>query len=151
MLLPNRNSEEFPAEMINKWFAVVPTHQYCYHHLNGVFLLRYAEKYDPQELHQRASEICLNLGETGLAIYHSLEALDYEQAASLIVSSADNLLQLGRLDSLQTYLDELPDTIYSQYPELFIYQGEVWRLKSMFNQALKVFEQEQMFLDRKDC
>lgn len=153
-LLDIRNSEEILAEMINKGFFVfvLTQGQYRYHHLVREFLLKICqEKYDPQELHQRASEICLNLGETGLAIYHSLEALDYEQAASLIVSSADNLLQLGRLDSLQTYLDELPDTIYSQYPELFIYQGEVWRLKSMFNQALKVFEQaRQMFLDRKE-
>ncbi|MDI9483954.1 MAG: BTAD domain-containing putative transcriptional regulator [Bacillota bacterium] len=153
-LLGVENSGDILAEMINKGFFifVLTPGQYRYHHLVREFLLKICkEKYDPETLHRRASEICLDLGEMGLAIYHSLEARDYEQAASLIVSSADHLLQLGRLDSLQTYLDELPEAIYSQYPELFIYQGEVWRLKSMFNQALKVFEQaRQVFLDREE-
>ena len=84
-LLGVENSGDILAEMINKGFFifVLTPGQYRYHHLVREFLLKICkEKYDPETLHRRASEICLDLGEMGLAIYHSLEARDYEQAAS---------------------------------------------------------------------
>ncbi len=149
-LLEIEDSEKILEEMTDKGFFVfvLAPGQYRYHHLVREFLQRVGKgKYDHQELHQRAATICLGLNEKSLAIYHSLEARDFEQAAILITSSADELLQLGRLDSLQTYLDELPEPIYSRYPALFVYQGEVWRLRSKFSGALKVFEQaRQIFL-----
>lgn len=149
-LLGIEESEKILEEMTDKGFFVfvLAPGQYRYHHLVREFLQNVGkDKYDHRELHQRAATICLELNEKSLAIYHSLEALDFEQAAILITSSADELLQLGRLDSLQTYLDGLPESIYSQYPELFVYQGEVWRLRSKFSGALKVFEQaRQIFL-----
>lgn len=153
-LLEIEDSKAILEEMTDRGFFVfvLAPGQYRYHHLVREFLQKVGqEEYDYEELHLRAAAICLNLGETGLAIYHNLEAKAYEQAATLIISSADAMLQLGRFDSLQTHLDKLPDAIYYRYPELFVYQGEVLRLKSRFNEALKVFKQaRQLFLDRQD-
>lgn len=146
------DSEEILKEMTDKGFFVfvLAPGQYRYHHLVREFLQKIGrEKYDYNELHQCASDICRNLGEIGLAIYHSLAARDFEQAAILITSSAHEMLQLGRLDSLQIYLNELPEPIYTRYPDLLVYQGEVLRLKSRFNEALKVLEQaRRIFLER---
>lgn len=153
-LLQIEDSKVILEEITDKGFFVfvLAPEQYRYHHLVREFLQKIGrEKYDYGSLHRRASEICIRLGETGLAIYHSLEAADFEQAATLILASAKTMLQLGRLDALQTYLNELPPETYSHYPQLFVYQGEMLRLKSRFNQALRVFEQARgIFLEREE-
>lgn len=153
-LLGRNDSQKILEELVEKGlfvYAFAPG-QYRYHHLVHEFLRKMGkEQYDYQELHRRSAEICIKTGELGFAIYHSLGARDYEQAAPLIISSADKMLKLGRLDSLQMSLDELPEAMYSRYPQLFVLRGEVFRLRSIFGMALKAYKQaEQLFLEREE-
>lgn len=151
-LLGITNSREILEEMSQKGFFVfvLAPDLYRYHHLVREFLLKVgAADYDYDLLHQRAAQICLEMRETSLAIYHLLAARDYEQAATVIISSAEEMLRLARRDSLQSYLTELPEEVFQRYPQLYLYQGELLRLASNFKAALQVFQKaRQIFLER---
>lgn len=153
-LLEIDESQQILEVMIEKGFFVLSLAPdlFRYHHLVREFLLKVGQaEHDYKKLHNRAAEICLNLGEKGLAIFHRLAARDYDEAAKLIISSADEMLNLGRIDSLQAHLSELPEDIFDCYPQLYLYQGEVLRLKSMFNDALSVLQKaRQIFLEQND-
>lgn len=153
-LLGITDSQKILQEMTEKGFFVLPLAQdlFRYHHLVREFLLKVGgDEHDYDLLHIKAAEICLDLNERGLAIYHLLAAEDYEEAAKLIIASADEMLRLGRLDALQNHLHELPAHIFARNPQLYLYQGEVLRLRSMFNDALNVFQKARtIFLEREE-
>ena len=79
------------------------------------------KKYDYKKLHKKAANICEKNGKKGFAIYHSLGAENYKKSAKLILSSAEKLLELGRLDTLQDAMDELPDSIFFYFFFLYFY------------------------------
>lgn len=153
-LLGIENSQEILDDLVERGLFVYPVsaEQYRHHHLVHEFLQKLGrERYDYKGLHRRAAEIYLQRKETGLAIYHSLEAQDHEQATGLILSSANKMLELGRLDSLQASLDELPETMFARYPLLHIFQGDVLRLRGLFNNALEVYGRaRKLFLERQE-
>ncbi len=124
--------------------------QFRYHSLFQEFLQQEAKKeYELQDLHQKAAEITEAKGLIGHAIFHSLNANKYDKAAELILESADKLLEKGRIETLQQSLDALPDKYLSQHPELYLYQGDIYRLKSDFNGALNSYhEAEKLFKDK---
>lgn len=126
--------------------------QYRYHHLFHEFLLEQGKKeYNYRDFHKKAAKICQEKGKKGFAIYHSLGAEDYENAAELILSSAEKLFELGRLDTLQKGLDKLPDGTFAKYPLLNVYQGDIYRLRSHFNQALHAYKNaEDYFIEKAD-
>ncbi|MFW5891668.1 MAG: hypothetical protein ACOCUI_05565 [bacterium] len=137
------NSQEIINKLLKKRLFIysLGNGQYRYHHLFHEFLKKQAkEKYFPQKLHKKAANICEKEGEKGFAIYHSLGAKDYEKSAKLILSSADKLLELGRLDTLQDALDELPKNTFNKHPLLYVYQGDIFRLRSRFNEALDAYK-----------
>ena len=126
--------------------------QYRYHSLFQDFLQEEAKKnFELQDLHQKAAEITETKGLIGHAIFHSLNANKYDKAAELILESADKLLEKGRIESLQQSLDALPDKYLNQNPELYLYQGDIYRLKSDFNGALNSYhEAEKLFKEAGD-
>ncbi|MGM0419929.1 MAG: BTAD domain-containing putative transcriptional regulator [Bacillota bacterium] len=116
--------------------------QYRYHSLFQEFLQQQAaEHYDMNELHKKAAEITEEKGLTGYAIYHSLAAEEYEQTVSLIIESAEKLLQHGRIETFQLSLDQLPQQYFLKFPILYLFQGDIYRLKSDFNGALNSFHE----------
>jgi len=149
-LLDINNSKEIIEKIVDKKLFIyyLGNNQYRYHNLFHEFLREQGKKkYDYKKLHKKAAEICENTGEKGFAIYHSLGAEDYNKSAKLILSSAEKLLELGRLDTLQDALNELPNSIFSKYPLLYVYQGDIYRLRSHFDQALKVYKNAREYFD----
>ena len=126
--------------------------QYRYHSLFQDFLQEEAKKeYDLKDLHEKAAEITETKGLIGHAIFHSLNAKKYDKSAELILESADKLLEKGRIETLQQSLDALPDKYLNQNPELYLYQGDIYRLKSDFNGALNSYhEAEKLFNEKGD-
>ena len=126
--------------------------QYRYHSLFQDFLQEEAKKeYDLKDLHKKAAEITEKKGLIGHAIFHSLSARKYDKSSELILESADKLLEKGRIETLQQSLDALPDKYLNQNPELYLYQGDIYRLKSDFNGALNSYhEAEKLFKEKGD-
>ncbi|MGM0437269.1 MAG: BTAD domain-containing putative transcriptional regulator [Bacillota bacterium] len=152
-LLDINNSKEIIEEIVDKRLFIyyLGNDQYRYHNLFHEFLKEQGKKkFNYKKLHKKAAEICEKTGEKGFAIYHSLGAEDYYKSAKLILSSAEKLLELGRLDTLQNALNQLPESIFSEYPLLYVYQGDTYRLRSHFDQALANYKKAQDFFYNKD-
>ncbi len=153
MLLGIENSQEVINNLVRKGLFVYKygDEQYRYHHLFHEFLRKLArERYDYLELHSKAAGICLDLGERGFAIYHSLGANNCQQAAELIISSVDRLFELGRIETIQNALNQLSDDIYTRYPLLYNYQGDIFRLKSQYNDALISYKKASDYFREKE-
>ena len=152
-LLDIDNSQEIIEKIVDKKLFIyyLENNQYRYHNLFHEFLKEQGKKkYNYKKLHKKAAEICEKSGEKGFAIYHSLGAQDYQKATKLILSSAEKLLELGRLDTLQSALNQLPTDIFTEYPLLYVYQGDIYRLRSHFDQALNVYKNAKKYFQNKD-
>ena len=153
-LLGRQDSQEILSGLHQKGlfvFMLAPD-LYRYHHLVREFLHKQGRsRYDYQQLHRRAAEICTAMQETDLAIFHLLKAEDFQGAAAVLISCGEEMLRLARFDSLHAYLKELPEAVFASYPQLYLYLGEVLRLKSMFKEALQVLHRaREIFLQRQD-
>lgn len=142
-VLDINNSKEILENIYNKGLFIYSQgdRQYRYHHLFHEFLKEQGQRvYNYKKLHQKAADICEDIGENGFAIYHSLEADNEEKAATLISSSASKLLEKGRIETLQAGLDRLSINMFEKYPSLYLYQGDIYRLRSYFNKALEAYK-----------
>ncbi len=116
--------------------------QFRYHQLFQDFLLKKsAEDYDLTELHLKAAQAAEKVNFTGYAIYHYLEAEEYDRSAELLIKAADKLIKLGRIDTLRDSLKDLPQLYFADYPELYLYLGDIYRLQSDFNGALNSYQE----------
>jgi DNA-binding SARP family transcriptional activator len=126
---------------------------YRYHHLFHDFL-RAQLNLNPDEahtLHRRAAEFFQSRHQTEEAIYHWLSAHDFAPAAEAIEAEGETTLRAGRLDTLATWIDALPPAIVAEHPLLQAYLGDVYRLRSRFDEALNWYvEAERTWRARND-
>lgn len=94
-----------------------------------------------RQLHQRLADYYQQQGEMESAIYHSLQARNFESAAVQLEEIAEQLISSGRLDTLANHLDVLPPEVLSEHPMLVFYLGELARLRSRFPEALGWYQQ----------
>jgi len=126
---------------------------YRYHHLFHDFLRDHAHRENAAAVrarHQRAAEFytrpeteskgraAQNFDE---AIYHWLRANEFERAAQMIEEIGEMILRSGRLDTLATWLDEIPPETVAARPLLLFYLGDLARLRSRFDEALAWYAQ----------
>lgn len=148
-LLNINNSRQILDNLVTKGLFIYEFEEgrYRYHHLFHKFLKNKLKKeFNYKLLHQKASEIFIDLNNQNEAIYHSLQINNYQQIANIIISSNGKLLNIGSRKILSKALDKLPEEIYLKYPSLFIYQGDIYRLTSQFNKSLKSYKKaEKLF------
>ncbi len=128
--------------------------QFRYHKLFRDYLLEKARsKFSLPKLHEQAAEIYRENRKTGKAIRHYLQGEVYEQAAELIAGYAEDMLELGQIEALQSYLDELPQDIRQKHPELQLFMGDIYRAKNDFNGAMTLYKdlEEKLFDPEKNC
>ncbi len=112
-----------------------------YHHIFHQFLRQQASGENHRRWHKRAAAYYLGNNGMGTAVYHLLQAKDYEKVAELLTIYGAQLLASGRLDTLATSLAALnPDTL-RQHPILLTYLGDLARLRSRFQEALGWYQQ----------
>ncbi len=112
-----------------------------YHHIFHRFLRQMTAAAQMQEWHQKAASFYTDQIDYVSAIYHFLRAEDYAGSAQLLDSFGQELLAMGRLKTLASYLDELPPETLHQYPTLLSYMGDLARLHSRFQEALAWYQQ----------
>ncbi|MCX7839305.1 MAG: transcriptional regulator, partial [Anaerolineae bacterium] len=112
---------------------------YRYHHLFHDFLREYAARLDADAVrarHRRAAEFYREAGNASEAIFHFLRAHAFDDAVAQIASVGEEMLRVGRLDTLASWLDALPPEAVAAQPVLMFFYGDLARLQSRFDDAL---------------
>ena len=85
------------------------------------------------------------------AIFHSLAAGDYQQINQILTSIGKALIQDGRQESVNYWINEIPVNIRVNYPYLIYLSGEVNRLFGNFEEALENYHNaERLFRKQKN-
>ncbi|NNJ11718.1 tetratricopeptide repeat protein [Chloroflexales bacterium ZM16-3] len=115
-----------------------------YHHLFHDFLRQQAAS-DPamEDRRRRAAHFYADRGDEEEAIYHWLAARDYDEAAAAVARAGETALRAGRLDTLAGWIDALPSEVFSARPRLIGYMGDLYRLRSRFDEALSWYAQSE--------
>ncbi|MCJ7694634.1 MAG: hypothetical protein MUO40_04330 [Anaerolineaceae bacterium] len=112
---------------------------YRYHHMFREFLLNHLKK-DSQhvlELHRKiASYFCAHQFWEH-AIHHLLQASDYHKLNQILEEIGEGLIQDGRYESIDYWLQEIPLSVRSTYPFINFLLGEINRFMSRFEPALE--------------
>jgi LuxR family maltose regulon positive regulatory protein len=94
---------------------------YRYHHLFADLLrhrFRVEGRQDAAELHQRASRWYAGNGRAEDAVRHALAAAEWEDAASLIVQVAGDVLKRGEVVTLLGWFHSLPESVVQSSPRI---------------------------------
>ena len=113
-----------------------------YHHVFHDFL-REQLAADPQNeraRYRRAAAHFREQGDPEEAIYHWLAARDFAEAARDMEQAAELALQSGRLDTVAGWIDALPAETMADHPLLQRHLGDVYRLRSRFDEALAWYQ-----------
>ncbi len=112
-----------------------------YHHLFRDLLRCQITPEAAREIHRRAAQCLAERGTPETAVAHYLAAADYKNAAQILASNGRQLVTGGRLDILARHIGSLPPDILLKYPLLFIHLGDIARLRSRFDEALRWYQQ----------
>ncbi|MBX0329406.1 tetratricopeptide repeat protein, partial [Oscillochloris sp. ZM17-4] len=130
----------------------IGSEQLRYHHLFHDFLRQQAADAPALEgRRRRAARFYAARGDDEEAIYHWLAARDYDEAAAAVARAGEAALRAGRLDTLAGWIDAMPPEVLSAHPRLIGYLGDLYRLRSRFDEALSWYAQaEAAWRDRRD-
>ena len=91
--------------------------------------------------HRRAAAYFAAAGAAEEAIYHWLAAGDLPAAADAIEGAGEAALRAGWLDTVARWIDALPPAVLADHPLLQAFLGDVYRLRSRFDDALAWYAQ----------
>ncbi|HUE99005.1 MAG TPA: BTAD domain-containing putative transcriptional regulator [Anaerolineales bacterium] len=112
-----------------------------YHHIFHNFLRQQSTFEQRQKWNRIAADYFSAHNDPESVIYHLLEAQAWDAVADLLDQYSGNLVNVGRLDTLATYIDSLPPEILHRHPMLIFMLGELARLHSRFDEALGWYKQ----------
>ncbi len=122
-----------------------------YHHLFRDFLQRVLNRENPQlmdDILYRLAEVHTEQGEWEKAYHAYLELEDFEALSALVEKAGTHLQQHGRLLTLQNWLDNIPEYMRKNRPELLSLEGittcsmgNVPKGLSLLNRAEEAFRQ----------
>mgnify|MGYP001465316065 CR=1 FL=1 len=113
---------------------------YRYHHVFHEFL---RQQLGPTATdgHRLAAAYFAARGEGEEAVYHWLAAGAHEEAARAIEAAGEAALLAGHLDTLAGWIDALPPDAVARRPRLHTLLGDLYRLRSRFDEALSWYAQ----------
>lgn len=114
-----------------------------YHHIFHNFLRQQSTVEQRQKWNRIAADYFSARNDPESMVYHLLEAQAWDAVADMLDQYSGNLLSVGRLDTLATYIDSLPPEILHQHPMLIFTLGELARLHSRFEEALGWYQQSE--------
>ncbi|HRQ40681.1 MAG TPA: BTAD domain-containing putative transcriptional regulator [Chloroflexota bacterium] len=115
--------------------------QVRYHRLFRELLTQQLAPGEAQVAHRRAAGYAQKHGEEETAVYHWFQASAFEEAALLLSALGQEMLRVGRLDTLAGWIGALPADTLANHPALLTYLGDIARLHSRFEAALGWYQQ----------
>ncbi len=74
------------------------------------------------------------------ALHHYMQIEDTEATAAILSFYGSRMLEMGRLDSLQELLGNIPVHIKNAYPLLLINEGDIRRYRCEYEEAVSLYE-----------
>lgn len=112
---------------------------YRYHFLFREFLLNRLERDNP-ELYKsqqlKAGNFYAEQNEFEAALSYYLTAQDYESSTAMIIQFAEDVVERGRVDAIQQYLSEIPESVIQKNPKLLLICGNVYLRKGQIGTAM---------------
>jgi DNA-binding SARP family transcriptional activator len=84
------------------------------------------------------------------AIYHLLSAEDYQQVNQILENIGKSFIQEGRQESVNYWINEIPEIYRNNYPYLIYLLGEVNRYLGNFDHALEYYHQAERLYRTRD-
>ncbi len=121
-----------------------------YHPLFHNFLEHRLAPATAQELHRRAAACYRQRGDDEGTVYHLLQAGAFEEAATILDRFGRDMVWAGRLDTLTQWMALISDAVMAEHPSLLIYRGDIARLHSRFDAALKWYQRAETLSRRRN-
>ena len=112
-----------------------------YHHLFRDLLRNQLSQKTLCVLHQQAADCYFAQDAIETAVAHYIAAQNYVAAAEILAQHGRRFVAGGQLDMLAGHIGSFPPDILLQYPALFVHLGDVARLHSRFDAALRWYQQ----------
>lgn len=91
-------------------------------------------------LHQRAANLLSGGKNYSQAIYHALEANVHDSAASLIIESAEQMLNEGHAEMLARWIDGFPASTTNRHPRLLLIRANIYLRQANHTRALPLLD-----------
>ena len=116
---------------------------YRYHQMFRTFLLSQLQKKPAEvtDLHLKIASYFRAHEYWEEAIYHLLSAKDYFQVNQILENIGKYFIQDGRQESVNYWINEIPEPAWRKYPYLIYLLGEVNRYLGNFEEALEYYHQ----------
>jgi LuxR family transcriptional regulator, maltose regulon positive regulatory protein len=124
----------------NLFLSALEEGSYRYHALFRDFLIEDLKQNEPalfESLHRQAGSYFENIQNYEQAIYHYEAIPDYKSAASILSFYGSHMIRFGRLESFREKLLEFPADVKDEYPMLWVYEGDIYRYRCQYGQALE--------------
>ena len=112
-----------------------------YHHLIRDLLIHQLTKKELEKFHSAAAAYYMRGGDYESSIFHLQEATAFEESAAVLSQIGRDQIRAGRLDTLQSWLGNLPPEVLVRHPSLLSFLGDIARLRSHFDEALRWYKQ----------
>lgn len=140
LLMENELSEEYINSLLERGLFISSLGKKTYQFQNLFHdFLKAQVKQDKNRaflLNKKCADFYLSKGRIESAIFHLLEAELFEEAQKEIIRISPSLVEIGRLDTILSWLSHLPQANIEASAELQLIIGEVKRLKSDFEGSL---------------
>ena len=120
----------------------VSTHgSFRYHNLFRDFLVRRSGVSEERrtELHRNAAAYYLSRHDDEEAVHHLLAAGDHEGAAKVVARIAGPMAASGRHQMIRGWLDQLPQSVLAESPDLLFALAETSRISSRYAEAISAY------------
>lgn len=125
---------------------------YRYHRLFREFLqekLRARSAGMELALHLRAARLLEDKGDKTEAVHHYLEAGAYEDAARVVEELASQAYDAGRIETLQSWIDALPEDLLEQYPRLAWFKAKILWSQDKVRESIEYADRAREAFERK--
>ncbi len=125
-----------------------------YHDLFREFLQASLRRQDEARFRQimlRAAQAYAARGEWERAVNRYLVLQDQESVTEIVERMATHLYETGRKDTLASWLDALPDSIFASRPHFWVHRGRIYADRGEYTPAMDCYQRaEQSFAARGD-
>lgn len=115
---------------------------YRYHAMFREFLVQRLKSEDNRfrSLHERAARYYIDHQQPEAALYHYQTIGDQQGIAAVLHDYGKTMVRTGRLSKLLELTRELPDSFMDHDPWLWVYQGEAFRYRCLYDKAEVCYE-----------
>ena len=125
---------------------------YRYHQIFREFLLSRL-KLDPKDekkLHRKIASYFQAHEYWEEALYHLINAKDYQQINQILETIGEDFIQTGRQESIYYWISEIPEVNRRKFPYLLFLVGEVQRYWGKFDEALEYYHSAERLYRKQD-